>query len=748
MGKKGMFISIRTKITIMTLFMVIACIVSISVFSYYSYRSDLIKQQGNTALAVSSSIVASIDVEKFKEVSSTGEKTEYFNQIRELFNDVKASTGILYLYTMVKANDGINYRYIYVTNGFEDGDMGVLETIESYGATPLEAYRIGKNAVSDIYENGDHGYLVSAFSPIIDSNGIVVGLVCADISADVVIQHLNDYRNRIVLVAVLLILLFTVISGIYTNHSLGKPLKSLSWLAEQIVEGEMDAAVNIRVGDEIGLLANNFLRIRDTLNKLISSIHKMSEVHLNGQIDYFADSTQFPGAYQAVVSETNEMVREYVNNVWDMLSALKGFGKGDFNIALRELPGQKRHANEAIETLRTIFKGLIGEIGVLAASSANGDLSKIIDVDKYEGDWQLLAQELNQLLEAIRNPISESVSVLRQMANGDFSVRVRGDYKGDFGLIKSSLNATMNEISLYISEISDVLSEMSKQNLKTSIDRKYIGDFNRIKTSINMIIEKFNYLLGEINSSAGQVELGARQISELSFNLAEGAAEQASAAEELKASVELIAIQTEKNANTANMANELAAEAQKSVELENDEMEMMIAAMGLINESSGSISKIIKSIDDIAFQTNLLALNAAVEAARAGVHGKGFAVVAQEVRNLASRSKLAAQETAVLIEDSMQKASEGMRVSDEMAKSLVVIVEQISEVSRLISVITEASKEQSTNIGQINNGIAQITQVTQTNSALSEESAAAAEELSSQAGLFKNEVAKFELKDA
>jgi methyl-accepting chemotaxis protein len=174
-------------------------------------------------------------------------------------------------------------------------------------------------------------------------------------------------------------------------------------------------------------------------------------------------------------------------------------------------------------------------------------------------------------------------------------------------------------------------------------------------------------------------------------------------------------------------------------------MSAMTEAMDEISRAGSDISKIIKTIDEIAFQTNLLALNAAVEAARAGQHGKGFAVVAEEVRNLAARSAKAARETADLIEGSVAKTRNGVEIAGETATALDEIVNGIGKVSDLVAEISAAGREQAEGIGQVNTGLGQIDQVTQQNTANAEESAAAAEELSGQAEELRRLLQRFRL---
>jgi methyl-accepting chemotaxis protein len=257
-----------------------------------------------------------------------------------------------------------------------------------------------------------------------------------------------------------------------------------------------------------------------------------------------------------------------------------------------------------------------------------------------------------------------------------------------------------------------------------------------------------NEVMEQLQMTSEQIASGSGQVSDSAQSLSQGATESASSLEEISASLNQLSSQTKTNAENAGQASQLSAEASKAAEQGSRQMETMVAAMTDINTSSQNISKIIKTIDEIAFQTNLLALNAAVEAARAGQHGKGFAVVAEEVRNLAARSAKAAAETAELIEGSVEKTQNGSVIANQTADSLKEIVSGIGKVSDLVSEIAAASSEQAQGVSEINQGVGQIDQVTQQNTAAAEESAAAAEELSSQAEQLRQMLQRFTLKNA
>ena len=319
---------------------------------------------------------------------------------------------------------------------------------------------------------------------------------------------------------------------------------------------------------------------------------------------------------------------------------------------------------------------------------------------------------------------------------------------GNYAKIKDEIGQTIAGSAAFLQHVTNIAGKLETiANGDLTIDVQMLSNSDTMGKSLSQMVDNLNNILNGIQTSTAQVSTGAKQVADGAQALAQGSTEQAASVEELSASIGEIATKTKENAEIAGKTSKLSETIRQNALKGSTQMDDMIGAVKEINDASQSISKIIKTIDDIAFQTNILALNAAVEAARAGQHGKGFAVVAEEVRNLASKSAEAARDTGDMIQNSMEKAELGSQIAGETAESLKDIVTGISESSDLISEIAKSSEEQSLGISQINTGIDQVAQVVQQNSATAEQSAAASEEMSSQSTMLEELISQFKIKN-
>ena len=303
-------------------------------------------------------------------------------------------------------------------------------------------------------------------------------------------------------------------------------------------------------------------------------------------------------------------------------------------------------------------------------------------------------------------------------------------------------------MSTYVEDISDTLTEISEGDLTRENNLHYIGDFVRIEQSIKIILDQLNDMVSRLAATSEEVSRGAEQVASGAQSLAQGSTEQTTEIEKLLERVHLVSGQIGESVQSARDTNSAVAAMGGQIDVCSQTMKDMSGAMQEISSNSKEIGNIIKAIEDIAFQTNILALNAAVEAARAGTAGKGFAVVADEVRNLAAKSAEAAQSTTALIEKSLKAVSRGVDLTGSTQDSLDAVINDARIVTDRVREISDASAAQEMSVSDISVGLAQISQVVQTNSATSEESAAASEELFGQAQIVKNLVGQFKIKTA
>ena len=395
----------------------------------------------------------------------------------------------------------------------------------------------------------------------------------------------------------------------------------------------------------------------------------------------------------------------------------------------------------SLQELQPLNASLLASVGRVREACAGGSQSAAREI--FEKDVSPVAMKIIEMMRPMRAEAAKAAA-LREKSNRQLMTVCR---------------ASQTKAIAQLDKLVEINERLAADTTKTSVSLAttlkilslsalVVGVVLALTLGLLLtrsLVKTLSATAASLSEGSDQVASASGQISSASQSLAEGASEQAASLEETSASLEEIASMTKRNAENALSAKDLSSDTRQAAETGVTNMQEMNRAMGDIQSASSNISKIIKTIDEIAFQTNILALNAAVEAARAGEAGAGFAVVADEVRNLAQRSAQAAKETAEKIEDSIAKSANGVAVSGKVTESLTQIVTKARQVDELVAEIATASREQSQGLDQVNTAVTQMDKVTQTNAATAEESASASEELSAQAATLRELVAGLQM---
>lgn len=398
-----------------------------------------------------------------------------------------------------------------------------------------------------------------------------------------------------------------------------------------------------------------------------------------------------------------------------------------------------------------IYYSIVNSIHSLVRGSetlANGDLTAEVVLDTNDELVQV-ASGFNTMRSTLSKIITELHQVVSGATQGDLTKRIKLEGKNGFSRdLSEAVNLVSDSFQTVISETTRVLDCLSKGDLTQRITHEYKGSFGELKNYINMTMESLEKLVTNIKISTETINTAAKEIAMGNNDLAKRTEQQAAFLEETAASIDQVTSTVKRNADNAKQANQLAQSASDVAIKGGTVVSEVIDTMTIINDSSRKVADIISVIDDIAFQTNILALNAAVEAARAGEQGRGFAVVATEVRNLAQRTSAAAKEIKMLISTSVENVAGGTKLVDQAGNTMGEIVKAVNRVTEIMGEIASASVEQSNGIEQVNQAIVQMDQVTQQNTALVEEAAAASGSMEAQTNNMDNLVNLFKLRQS
>ena len=744
-------VSLSTTIIIVILVALICNSGFLVFMSHRENRHVIIEQSASKAMFVAQTITAQIDANRFEYIAITGEIDEYWYQIRDLMLTVKINTNALYLYSILPDYSNVVTYFADVAvsgGGHEPFDFWDTLDVAFYAPEMFTAIDNSVAGTSGIIDGGEFGFSVAGFSPLLTDYGRIVGMMVVELGIDDVLAPVNQFAFVMLIIAVLLTIIFAIISIFVVRTRVTKPLKSLMILVSDVTHGKLSFNKIERLsGDEIGQLTNNMYELADVIKEMVEDLTRVDdEFNGEGNINYRMDIEKYQNSFKDVAMGINNLLAVEVDTVLNIIHIINQISDGNFDVQIDDLPGDMIVLSETIRTVTANLKDLNDSVIYLAENAANGQFEIEIDSTKFKGSWADLVHNLNHLMEAIAEPLERIEYDLTLMSQGDFTY-LEGDFKGRFEELRNACNITNETTHAYVNEISDVLGSLARGDLTVNIRQEYVGSYAPIKTALTAILNSLNSTMSDIQIATEQVVLSANHISQSSVQLSEGASRQTSAVESLSNSMMIIhdkAVQASDNAVAASESTMRSQEFTSQGGIIVKSMEDTISDINLSNES---VSKIIDVITSIAFQTNLLALNASVEAARAGEHGKGFSVVADEVRTLAGRSQQSASDTSGIIEQNTRNVENGIKAAAKVVSSFETIASNIGEISNLVSQITGISREQMNFISTVNLSVEEINAVVSENSAMAEESAVASCELSTQAELLRQKIAFFKLKN-
>jgi len=488
----------------------------------------------------------------------------------------------------------------------------------------------------------------------------------------------------------------------------------------------------------IGLVGYQGVSSANTINNMLDTLY---ERHMLGAAQIQDAKALIPTIgreiRQALLESEVQGREKSARNLQEEFSALEeAIGAAEKNLVTEE----GKAAMAKLRRLEVEYKSMLGSIAQLAIARQDKAALELMLKAKTTGDSMIetcasLAKMKDKLgRQAYEDSDTIFYSTRRILLGVVFASVALAIFLGVF---------ISRQISRPLSHTVKVLESVAGCDLTQALEVETTDEVGQMAKSLNQAVEAMRSAITEVRLSAEGVATAAEELAASSEELSSGTQEQAASQEETSATIEELAIAVKRNAENARQANSLASGARESAENGGAVVGSAVEAMAEINASSKRIAEIITAIDEIAFQTNLLALNAAVEAARAGEQGRGFAVVASEVRNLAQRSATAAKEIKVLIQDSVRKVETGSELVNRSGQTLTDIVASVKRVTDIVAEIAAASQEQATGIEQVTKAVSQMDQVTQNNSAQTEELASTSQTLASHATQMQAMVSRF-----
>jgi len=527
------------------------------------------------------------------------------------------------------------------------------------------------------------------------------------------------------------------------NLHIGRQQQATFALSE-LFAGNVNVELQTMPG-ELSALSDSFNGLRDNVNSLLVAVNEMAQQHDVGETDALIDATQYVGKFSEIANSVNRLMIAQQDEKERLISVMDSIGRGDLTVNLEPLPGKKANMNKSIDRIRGNLKGIADSINWVNAEHEKGNIDMTLAANMFKGQFAVMAESVNKIVSGHIDSNQKAMEVVKAFGEGNFNAPLE-QFPGQ----KAEINTVIEQVRRNLKALNEDAQTLARAaregnvTVRADADR-HKGDYRKIVEGMNETLDMIVDPITTVKAASEAINSAAKEIAQGNADLSRRTEDQAASLEKTASSMDKLASTVKQNAENATQANQLSLAASGVAVRGGKVVNEVVSTMSAINESARKIEDIISVIDGIAFQTNILALNAAVEAARAGEQGRGFAVVAGEVRNLAQRSSSAAKEIKDLITDSVHKTQEGTQQVETAGNTMEEIVTSVQRVSDIIAEIASASNEQSTGIAQVNDAIIKMDDVTQQNTALVEEAAAAAESLMEQADELMETMSVFNL---
>ena len=357
-------------------------------------------------------------------------------------------------------------------------------------------------------------------------------------------------------------------------------------------------------------------------------------------------------------------------------------------------------------------------------------------------------QMVKALTDNILEPLEQIENAAEAMSHGNLDIDVTYEAEDELGKLAQSFRNTAASLKEVVEDIDQLLTEFAKGNFdaKSGNIEVYRGNFREILSKLEETETGLSQTISNVQESSNQVSAGADQLAQSAQGLAEGATDQAAALEKLTSSVNEVAEHVAENTKSTDRVHDQAKEVAIKADSGTAKMKELIESMKHISDTTNDIQAVIGKIESIASQTNLLSLNASIEAARAGEAGKGFAVVAEQIKELAEESAASAEETRVMLTNSLNQVEIGSNVADQTSQFMAEMIEQLDVVVMEVAKIRQVSDQQAESVKQISQAVEQVSSVVQSNSATSEQVSATSQELSASAEGLDEMISGFQIR--